>query len=169
MKRRLLITLFLLIVVPLTVGFVRMHPRALEPWECSELYQRYADSPDIRATYVKNYRVNDTLTLNATLLEALTDTGWAELTNVFNISIMPHDQAAIDKGYDVLSLINNDRCQKGLLSSSDIAVLSCRNKYACVFNNVDSIYYDKIIDAVLSKIFKSLNNNSNFIQNEETL
>ncbi len=85
MRRRWLITLFLLVVVPTAFAFVRTHPRTLKPEECSELYRRYADSPDIRATYVKNYRVNDTLTLNATLLEATTDSGWAILLNDFKV------------------------------------------------------------------------------------
>ena len=149
--------------------YVSRQPHSLEAEECSRLYQRYAGSTDVRATYIQNYHVNDTLTLSATLLEAITDSGWAELINVFNVCIMPCEQESIDNGYDVLFLINNERCQKGLLSNSDIAVLSARDKYACVFNNVDSINYDKVIDAILSKIFKSLNNNSNFIQNEETL
>lgn len=75
--------------------YVSRQPHSLEAEECSRLYQRYADSPDIRATYVKNYRVNDTLTLNATLLEAVTDTGWAILLKDFNFEPYPPEILAL--------------------------------------------------------------------------
>ena len=36
--------------------------------ECSEVYRRYEGLEGIDAAYIKNYRVNDTLTLPVTLL-----------------------------------------------------------------------------------------------------
>lgn len=85
-----------------TLAF-RLWPRTLKPEECSVLYQRYAESPDICATYIKNYRVNDTLTLNATLLEATTDSGWAILLKDFNISPLPPEILARIKHKDAVT------------------------------------------------------------------
>lgn len=172
MRRRWLITLFLLVVVPTAFAFVRTHPRTLKPEECSELYRRYADSPDIRATYVKNYRVNDTLTLNATLLEALTDTGWFEMCDCFNQSAIPISstgKAAIENGFDVLSLIPGSYPKDSVMSPTDFAVFSYRDRYICAFHDCDSIEQEKIMDALYREIFHSLKTNEKLLKNEKSI
>lgn len=50
-----------------------------------DLYRRYEHADGIAASYIHNYRVNDTLTLDVTLLEATTDSGWARLVRDFCI------------------------------------------------------------------------------------
>ena len=49
------------------------------------MYKRYKDVEGVRATYVKDYRVNDTLTIGVTLLEATDSAGWEYLIEKFNI------------------------------------------------------------------------------------
>ena len=66
-------------------------PRVVPLEECSEVYRRYEGLEGIDAAYIKNYRVNDTLTLPVTLLEATTDSGWARLQKDFGVPEIPKE------------------------------------------------------------------------------
>ena len=63
-------------------------------YEVSEVYTRYASTPGVDASFVKDYRVNDSVFVDATLLEATTDSGWAQLLHDFNLE--PPTQEMID-------------------------------------------------------------------------
>ena len=75
MKRTDYITLLIcLLAVGVALVVVRC-PRTV-PWEqCSEVYKKYSQMDGINAAYIKDYRINDTLTIGVTLLEATTDSG----------------------------------------------------------------------------------------------
>ena len=91
MKRVGYITLLSsLLLVGLAYMVVRW-PRTVPPAECSEVYRRYSEVEGIRATYVKDYRVNDTVTVGVTLLEAETDSGWARLQEDFDLPAIPKE------------------------------------------------------------------------------
>ena len=146
MIRRWLITLALVIAVPLLTAAVHFRPRPVPLDECSELYRRYADNPDIRAAYVSNYRVNDTLTLCATLLEAANDTGWAVLYDTFHLTL--------HKRPDYLTLQNNEDDIWEILhvpgyGDNVIGVASHRGKYL-LFLHVDN---PSVKDAIFDKLF----------------
>ena len=79
-----------LIAVGVAVGLKRM-PRTVPYWQCSKMYKRYSQIEGIRATYIKDFRVNDTLTLPVTLLEATTDSGWARLQKDFGVPEIPKE------------------------------------------------------------------------------
>ena len=88
MKRVGYITLLSsLLLVGLAYMVVRW-PRTVPPAECSEVYRRYSEVEGIRASYLKDYRVNDTVTVGVTLLEAETDSGWARLQEDFEIPVL---------------------------------------------------------------------------------
>ena len=71
---------------------------AVPYWQSSEVYKKYKDVEGIRASYVKDFRVNDTLTVGVTLLEA-NDTGWERLMEDFRIpdALREIAEAATDK------------------------------------------------------------------------
>ena len=70
-------------------------PSIVPYWQRSEVYKRYAHTKGIRATYIKNFPLNDTLTVGVTLLEATTDSGWARLQEGFGIIPYPPEVLAI--------------------------------------------------------------------------
>ena len=75
------------LIIILIVGGALMclHFSRTVPWEkCSEVYKKYSRVEGVRATYVKDYRVNDTLTVGVTLLEATDSAGWEYLLEAFN-------------------------------------------------------------------------------------
>ena len=92
-KHIVLSTALCLVAVLVALGW-KYYPRALPLEECSEVYKRYKDVEGVRATYVKDYRVNDTLTVGVTLLEATTDSGWAVLQEDFGLPVIPKEKEA---------------------------------------------------------------------------
>ena len=125
MKRYWLITLVLCVVGVTTVLAVRYWPRIVHPGEPSGLYLRYKDNPHISAAFIKDFRVNDSLTLDVTILEARDSVGWNQLRIDFKRPILPpeiekyinkHNSFAIKqvrrddpgKGMDKENLANND-------------------------------------------------------------
>ena len=77
---------------------VKYLPGAVAYWRSSEVYKRYCEVEGVRASYVKDYPVNDTLTVAVTLLEA-NDTGWERLMEDFRIpdALREIAEAATDK------------------------------------------------------------------------
>ncbi len=86
MKRTGLITLAACFAVLVMAVVVIRYPRTVPLDECSDVYKRYKDVEGVRATYIKDFRVNDTLTIGVTLLEATDSEGWERLLKAFDAS-----------------------------------------------------------------------------------
>lgn len=71
--------------------------------EVSDLYQRYCYTPGIEASFVKGFRINDTLAIDATLLHATDSASWERLREELNLP-KPNTIAAefIKKGEDII-------------------------------------------------------------------
>ena len=83
-KRDRLINTLIVIIVIGGVLAVRYLPPAIAYWRSSEVYKRYSRVEGVRATYIKDFPLNDTLTVAVTLLEATDSAGWSYLLNAFN-------------------------------------------------------------------------------------
>lgn len=96
MKRSILIAFIAALLVVGAVAMWRFLPRALSYDECGPVYRHFADMQleGVRIVYVKDKRVNDTLRIPATLLQAETDRGWQLLDSIFGYS--EYIQALID-------------------------------------------------------------------------
>lgn len=57
----------------------------------SELYTKYAGTEGLNVAFVKDYRVNDTVFVDVTMLEATTDSAWIMLQIDFNVPIIPEE------------------------------------------------------------------------------
>ena len=91
MKKSSILLLGLLVVAIVVVATMvaRYLPGVVPYWQCSEVYKKYSRVEGVRATYVKDYRVNDTLTVGVTLLEATDSAGWAVLQEDFGVPAVP--------------------------------------------------------------------------------
>ena len=76
---------FLLLTI-LGVAAVAAWRYLLPERHVSDLYRRYHNADGIAASYIHNFPVNDTLTLDVTLLEATTDSAWQALCADFALS-----------------------------------------------------------------------------------
>ena len=81
--------LLLLAVALGAITLVMRWHRIFPSDEVSEIYAKYAEMDDIEASFIKDYRINDTAFIDATVLEATTDSAWAVLQKDFNIHIIP--------------------------------------------------------------------------------
>ena len=83
MKRSWIITiLFCLLLLGVGVTVILL-PQTVPYSQCSEVYQRYAAVDGIDATFIRDYQVNDTLAIDATLLHATDSASWERLLNDF--------------------------------------------------------------------------------------
>ena len=134
-------------------------PRVVQLEECSEVYRRYEGLEGIDAAYIKNYRVNDTLTLPVTLLEATTDSGWARLVSKFNVPMEMVELAKSNPDIDIwvgqalkdrpevlcdVSELNEEEAQE-----LEIMTISMQMHTICIFHTcnkqeMDAIFYAKI-------------------------
>ena len=83
MKRRWIITLLLLPVVVLAVLFLTRNLHTVPPDECSNVYRQYKDTPGIKASFIKDYPLNDTTTIDVTSFTALDTASWRWLRTQF--------------------------------------------------------------------------------------
>ncbi len=91
MKKNKLICVVLFVTVVVAMLAWGYLARVVPYWQCSEVYKRYSRVEGVRATYMKDYRINDTLTIGVTLLEATTDSGWVTLQEDFGLPVIPKE------------------------------------------------------------------------------
>lgn len=71
--------------------------------EVSEIYTRYENTDGIDASFIKDFRVNDSVFIDVTLLEAKDSAGWATLMHDFAVPEPNSElQAFIDNGEDLI-------------------------------------------------------------------
>ena len=103
----------------------------------SDLYRRYHNADGIAASYIHNFPVNDTLTLDITLLEATTDSAWQALCADFAISDIVETIEDIDPHAIFSRQVNrHDYTQVVLGDSPDAECLaiSCDTKTFAIFH-----------------------------------
>lgn len=105
--------------------------------QVSDLYRRYEHAEGIAASYIHNFRVNDTLTLDVTLLEATNDSGWQTLCSDFDISKVVEEMLQIKLDIVFCRQVNrHDYTQVALGDSPDAELLtiSCATKTLAIFH-----------------------------------
>ncbi len=82
-------TLTVCLLIVLGTLTVKLWPRTVPFDQCSDLYKQYVAVEGINATYIKDYKVNDTVFVDVTLLEAIDSTGWEILKRDFDVPVPP--------------------------------------------------------------------------------
>lgn len=73
-------------------GFcVLLWPRTVPFSQCSDLYKKYAKADGINASFVMDYRINDSVSVDVTLLEATDSNGWKTLKRDFCLPNLNQD------------------------------------------------------------------------------
>ncbi|MCQ2297876.1 MAG: hypothetical protein MJZ51_04555 [Bacteroidales bacterium] len=76
---------------------VKLWPRTVPFDRCSAIYRHYAGIEGIDASFIKDFKINDTLFVDVTLLEAKDSASWATLKHDFSIpELTPEWQARLD-------------------------------------------------------------------------
>ncbi len=165
MTRRTLITLLLFVVAIGGALAWKYWPRTV-PWdECSALYRQYAHADGIEATFLRGYRVNDTLAIDVTLLQATDSAGWQHLRKDIKISDYEEElfRQKTVAGINIMVIC-------GACSTKDqYVVASMRDRYACVFHTSNLEFREQIKEAIIEHTFQSTKHNKKLLQNEESI
>ena len=143
MKRSWLITILFCLLLLGGGGAVLLLPQVVPFDQCSDLYKQYVAVKGINATFIKDYKVNDTVFVDITLLEA-TDSMWHTLMKDFNIPTPdPGLQQFIDAGENlvVTKLVDKTHYSKPTAPSSsncEIMAISYTTHSISVFHTVDA-------------------------------
>jgi len=130
MKRSWIITILVCLLLLGGGGTVLLLPQVVPFDQCSDVYKRYAKMDGVDATFIKDYKINDTVFVDVTLLEATDSVGWATLKKDFDIpNPSPDFQQLIDSGKDMIGVKNIPK---------SIAVDNTSNEYP---NNLLAISY----------------------------
>ena len=156
MKKHNIICLAICLAGLLAVLVVLYLRTTVPYWQCSEVYKRYHKVEGVRATYIKNFPLNDTLTVGVTLLEATDSAGWEVLQRDFELTPLPPEVLAfLDTNSVDLWLASKDDYCKGkdsILLNNDIIAVSYYRQQVSVF----SIVTEKQIDAIYEHQIKTI-------------
>ena len=81
----MLVILGLCLLAALLSATAKMVPHELPAGRCGELYRRYAGRPGIEAAYLRDYRLNDSVSVAVTLFRATDSAAWQQLCSDFAI------------------------------------------------------------------------------------
>lgn len=103
--KQLILPAIIFLAIVLVALAVRLWPRTVPFDQCSDVYKRYAAVDGVDATFIKDYKVNDTVLVDVTLLEAKDSVGWATLKKDFEVPNPPPGvQQFIDYGEDLIGV-----------------------------------------------------------------
>ena len=105
--------------------------------EVSDLYTRYENVDGVAASFIKDYKVNDSVFVDVTLLEAQTDSAWTMLQTDFNVPIIPEEYrelVASSNSVDfwLASKDNPKDRTDTIISHNDIIVMSRQMLTICI-------------------------------------
>ena len=158
MKRSWLITILVCLLILGGGGAVLLLPQVVPFNQCSDVYERYAKMDGVDATFIKDYNVNDSVVVSATLLETEDTCMWEKLCEDMHIppiTKIPEEfkDLFLSKntfGYivekDSTLIAEKDMCLKNLY------VYSRKDMTICVFHSLTEEQYDAIIDKEIDDI-----------------
>ena len=176
MKKHNVICVAICVVAVVVALFLKMRPRTVPYEQCSEVYKRYCDVEGVRATYIQDFRVNDTLTVGVTLLEATDSAGWGYLLQKFNITQEMQtvfQQAGMDvvswnspRGTPEVKAATKGEYRDENLTDNDIEICACSFKECkiCIFHTKSK----EEIKAINNYNFDNMINQTNFLEYEKS-
>ncbi len=150
MKKSWFITILYCLLLLGGGGAVLLIPRVVPFDQCSDVYKRYADMDGVDATFIKDYKVNDTVRVSVTLLQA-NDSAWPHLTDDFNAQLPPDMPPPPPNtvGFWYAPHDNYSLPMDTILTNNDIIAISYDIRTIALFHiktekQVDAILYHKI-------------------------
>ena len=141
MKRRWIITLTLIPAIVVVVALVVYGLHTVPSSQCGDIYRYYENNPHLSVTYIKDFPVDDTLTVAVTTLTATDAAGWDTLTAAFYIPKLPEFmREKIDAGKDIISVRLTPKTAPGQpmdttdLLKNNVIGISRKNHTISIFN-----------------------------------
>ena len=164
MKRLPWTVVILVCLLLIGIGLLTMlSTRCPMPWQCSKTYWHYRGQEGIKASYVRNYQVDDTTVVDVTLLHATTDSAWESLC----LESLPYDYPDDKKenaihGNSVTQYISSkDDIRTTVIptdtNSYNLVYITAKQKYVIIFHTENKTQLSIILDKITSCM---LHNNS---------
>ena len=176
MKRLPWTVVILVCLLLIGIGLLTMlSTRCPMPWQCSKIYWHYRGQEGIKASYVRNYPVDDTTLVDVTLLHATTDSAWIELcqkTFPYNYPDSLKENAM--HGNAVSQVVTSKNDIRKIVIPTDttqcnLVFLSARTKYLLVFHTENKAQVSIICDKTTLYLISLEINQSNLEINQNPL
>lgn len=159
MKRAWLITIIICLVILGGGAAVLLLPQVVPFDQCSDVYKRYADMDGVDATFIKDYKVNDSIRVNVTLLQATDSVSWNIIAKDLNVPPPPEipDEykglflQSNSFGYFIVKNKPNEDKQMHD-KRKDICTFSREKVTICIFHTCDETQIDAILDNSIDEI-----------------
>lgn len=159
MKRAWLITIIICLVILGGGAAVLLLPQVVPFDQCSDVYKRYADMDGVDATFIKDYKVNDSIRVNVTLLQATDSVSWNIIAKDLKV---PPPPAIPDEykglflqsnsfGYFIVKNKTNEDKQMHD-KRKDICTFSREKATICIFHTCNETQIDAILDNSIDEI-----------------
>ena len=152
MKKSWFITILYCLLLLGGGGAVLLIPRVVPFDQCSDVYKRYADMDGVDATFIKDYKVNDTVYVDVTLLEAL-DTAVCEgmcldfgVVSITKLPIEFRENLTESNSYSLRVIKDSADFGCNVEYRKYVIIFSYSQMTMCIFHNVDDNQYNAIID-----------------------
>lgn len=159
-KKRFWLIIAILALVEALVCYIAIQWKYIFPSnEVSEIYARYEKVEGIDVSFVKDYKVNDTVYVDVTLLEATDSVGWATLKKDFEVpNPPPVAHQCIDNGEDLIGvkLIPKSTTTDTILTPypNDVLAFSHLKRSLIVFHTKNN---DEVHAVIFHNFEKSIN------------
>lgn len=162
-----ILALCLLIVVGTLA--VKLWPRTVPFDQCSDIYKRYVGVEGIDVSFIKDFKVNDSVFVDVTLIVATTDSAWDSLLQDFNISQPPQEIIEMT-GKDCIDIWAAPKKDYSLLMDSlplnnDLIAMSLSERRISIFS-IETMQQLRSLKRNQFKESISKNQNSKSKQNE---
>lgn len=165
MKKSWIITVILCLLL-LGGGCVAAFlPRTVPFYKCSDEYKKYSRVDGVEASFIKDFRINDTLTVDVTMLKAVDSIGWETLLSDFDIKTPPDVfLQRIYNGEDLIickSIFANDTTHNPSSDPKTKAIIATShlNHRLIIFDITDNSHIQAIFQYTYPYPNKTTNNN----------
>lgn len=132
------VTLAICLVIVLGTVAIWLWPRTVPFDQCSKLYQKYADKPGLEASFIKDYRIDDTIFVDVTLIVATDSASWNSLRFDLNIpELNPEIQKNISDNVVFSKQVNkhdNSQTIEGDSPDAELMAFSYSKQTICVIH-----------------------------------
>lgn len=152
MKRSWLITILFCLLLLSGGGAVLLLPQVVPFSQCSDVYKRYAKMDGVDATFIKDYKVNDTVFVDVTLLETKDTALWDSLCRDFGIALFSmypkeyREIMSIEHSFGQRVIKDTIVLENDSLYKENLIIFSHINMSMCIFHKINDSQYDAIVN-----------------------
>jgi len=147
MKRSQLISIAIVLVSTL-LAILLHRPRMLPVSECSHIYKKYYKTEGIDATFIRGYKLNDSVSVDVTILAATDSIHWGSLLQDFSVQesviafMQEHNKSVSSK---IAPIGHYDQFPDSVMANNEFILVYFQKKTIYIFHLKDEVQLNAII------------------------